>query len=54
MEKFREEIGLLLGVMVGAVVGVWFQKEIVNWRDRVAYAFIGMACGYYLTPLAPP
>lgn len=52
MDKFSEEISLLVGVIVGAVVGVWFQKEIVTWRDRVAYALIGVACGYYLTPPA--
>lgn len=52
MDKFSEEIGLIIGVVFGAVVGVWFQKEIVTWRDRAAYAFIGMGCGYYLTPPA--
>lgn len=49
MEKFTEELSLLLGVLVGAVVGVLFQKEIVTWGQRISYAVIGIACGYYLT-----
>lgn len=52
MEKIQEEAGLLVSVIVGALIGVLCQREIVTWRERLCHGVIGLGSGYYLTPIA--
>lgn len=47
----KDDWGLLVAVTVGAVVGVFFQKEIVTWGQRVVFVVTGLAVGWYTTPL---
>lgn len=51
MNKQPDDLGLIVAISVGAIVGVFFQKEIVTWGQRVVFVAIGVATGYYVTPL---
>ena len=47
----KEDWGLIGAVTAGAIVGVFFQKEIVTWRQRAVFVVTGLAVGWYTTPL---
>lgn len=46
-----DDLGLIAAALVGAIVGVFAQKEIVTWRQRMVFVLSGLAIGYYITPL---
>ena len=46
----KEDWGLIVAVTVGAIVGVFFQKEIVTWGQRVVFVVTGLAVGWYTAP----
>lgn len=45
-----DDLGLIAAALVGALVGVFKQNEIVTWRQRVVFICTGLAIGYYITP----
>lgn len=47
-----DDLGLIAAALVGAIVGVFAQKEIVTWRQRMVFVCSGLAIGCYVTPLA--
>lgn len=51
LEKILEDLGLGAAALVGALVGVFAQKEMATWRQRVVFVLSGLAIGYYVTPL---
>lgn len=46
-----DDLGLIAAGLVGALVGVFAQKEIITWRQRLVFVCSGLAIGYYVTPL---
>lgn len=51
LEKIFEDLGLGVAALVGALVGVFAQKEMSTWRQRAVFVVSGVAIGYYITPL---
>lgn len=51
LEKILEDLGLGVAALVGALVGVFAQKEISTWPQRTVFVMSGVAIGYYITPL---
>lgn len=52
MHMAYDDLGLIAAALVGALVGVFKQNEIVTWRQRVVFICTGLAIGYYITPVA--
>ncbi|MNE45321.1 hypothetical protein D3C81_1075900 [compost metagenome] len=46
-----EDLGLIAAALVGAIVGVFAQKDMVTWEQRLIFVCSGVAIGYYITPL---
>lgn len=46
-----DDLGLVAAAIVGALVGVFAQKEIITWQQRLIFVISGLAIGYYVTPL---
>ena len=46
-----DDLGLIAAAVVGALVGVFAQKEIITWQQRLIFVASGLAIGYYVTPL---
>jgi hypothetical protein len=51
LEKIFEDLGLGVAALVGALVGVFAQKEMSTRRQRAVFVVSGVAIGYYITPL---
>ncbi|MNE32801.1 hypothetical protein D3C81_1525640 [compost metagenome] len=51
LEKMFEDLGLGVAALIGALVGVFAQKEMSTWRQRAVFVVSGVAIGYYITPL---
>lgn len=51
LEKIFEDLGLGVAALIGALVGVFAQKEMSTWRQRAVFVVSGVAIGYYITPL---
>lgn len=51
LEKMFEDLGLGVAALIGALVGVFAQKEMSTWRQRAVFVASGVAIGYYITPL---
>lgn len=51
LEKMFEDLGLGVAALIGALVGVFAQKEIATWKQAVVFILSGLAIGYYVTPL---
>ena len=51
LEKMFEDLGLGVAALIGALVGVFAQKEMSTWRQRAVFVCSGVAIGYYITPL---
>ena len=46
-----DDLGLIAAALVGALVGVFAQKDMVTWKQRLVFICSGLAIGYYVTPL---
>lgn len=51
LEKLFGDLGLGVAALIGALVGVFAQKEMATWRQRAVFVISGVAIGYYITPL---
>ena len=46
-----DDLGLIAAALVGALVGVFAQRDMVTWQQRLVFVCSGVAIGYYITPL---
>lgn len=51
IEKMFEDLGLGVAALIGALVGVFAQKDLSTWKQRTVFVSSGVAIGYYITPL---
>ena len=51
LEKIFVDLGLGIAAFIGALVGVFAQKEVATWRQGLVFVLSGLAIGYYVTPL---
>jgi len=51
LEKIFVDLGLGIAAFIGALVGVFAQKEVATWRQGIVFVLSGLAIGYYVTPL---
>ncbi|MNJ55117.1 hypothetical protein D3C77_505910 [compost metagenome] len=46
-----EDLGLIAAAFIGAMVGVFAQKDIATRKQMLVFVCSGVAIGYYVTPL---
>lgn len=46
-----DDLGLIAAALIGALVGVFAQKDIATRKQMVVFVLSGLAIGYYVTPL---
>ncbi|MNJ16335.1 hypothetical protein D3C77_105960 [compost metagenome] len=46
-----EDLGLIAAAFIGAMVGVFAQKDIATRKQMTVFVCSGVAIGYYITPL---
>lgn len=46
-----EDLGLIAAAFIGAMVGVFAQKDIATRKQMIVFVCSGVAIGYYVTPL---
>lgn len=46
-----EDLGLIAAAFIGAMVGVFAQKDIATRKQMIVFVCSGVAIGYYITPL---
>lgn len=51
LEKLLADLGLGVAALIGALVGVFAQKDVATWKQGVVFVLSGLAIGYYVTPL---
>ena len=51
LERIWSDIWLGVAALVGALVGVFAQKDLQTNQQRLVFIFTGLAVGYYVTPL---
>lgn len=55
MEFFEKLLGtdkVIIASFIGALIALKFQEELNTWHGKVVFVLTGVACAYYVTPLA--
>lgn len=52
LNKLYINAELLIAGLIGALVAIRFQDDLTTWREKLVFIATGVACAYWVTPLA--
>ncbi len=52
LEKLLGTDKIIVASFIGALVALKFQEELNTWQGKFVFVLTGVACAYYITPIA--